>query len=191
MVIQSHAHSRNLNNVLNQNVNMTKWKGVRNICYKHCRQFMLTASEWMKHNQNTIAVINHHAIWIKFCDHSWPFCQLVKKRWPLLRGYFGSWGHSLVAVAAVERWPSLRGLNKSQCMNSPPQKSGCCREVAVSGGLSIAYLTCNGPLLPTIWTVFTQLFLSTSMACSLMSVFWIIRKQKIRELYDDNLNRHG
>ena len=113
---------------------MTKWKGVRNICYKHCRQFMLTASEWMKHNQNTIAVINHRAIWIKFCDHSWPFCQLVKKNWPLSRGYFGSWGHSLVAVAAVERWPLLRGLNKSQCMNNPPQKSGRCREVAVVEG---------------------------------------------------------
>ena len=153
--------------------------------------FMLTASEWMKHNQNTIAVINHRAIWIKFCNHFWLFCQLVKKNWPLLRGYFGSWGHSLVAVATVERWPLLRGLNKSQCMNSPPQKSSHCRDVAVSRGLTIAYLTCNGPLLPTIWTVFTQLFLSTSMACSHMSVFWIIRKQKIKELYDDNLNRHG
>ena len=119
------------------------------------------------------------------------FVSWWKKNWPLLRGYFGSWGHSLVAVATVERWPSLRGLNKSQCMNSPPQKSGHCRDVAVSRGLTIAYLTCNGPLLPTIWTVFTQLFLSTSMACSHMSVFWIIRKQKIKELYDDNLNRHG
>ena len=39
-----------------------------------------------------------------------------------------------MAVAAVERWPSLRGLNKSQCMNSPPQKSGRCREVAIVEG---------------------------------------------------------
>ena len=95
------------------------------------------------------------------------------------------------SVAIVERWPSLRGLNESQCMNCQPQNSGRCREVADSRGSTIAYLTCNGPLLPTIWTVFTQLFLSTSMACSHMSVFWIIRKQKIKELYDDNLNRHG
>ena len=78
------------------------------------------------------------------------FLSVGEKNWPLLRGYFGSWGHSLVAVAAVKRWPSLRVLNKSQCMNSPPQKSRRCREVAVSGGLSIAYLTCIGPLLPTI-----------------------------------------
>ena len=173
----------------------------------------------MEHNQNTIALINHQrAIWIKFCDHSWLFCQLLKKSGCcLLRVYFGSWGHSLAAiaiidrwpycwgvstranvwtfrpkkVAIVERWPLLRGLNESQCMNCPPQNSGRCREVANSRGSTIAYLTCNGPLLPTIWTVFTQLFLSTSMACSHMSVFWIIRKQKIKELYNDNLNRHG
>ena len=30
------------------------------------------------------------------------------------RGYFGSWGHVLVAVAVVERWPLQRGLSKSQ-----------------------------------------------------------------------------
>ena len=27
-----------------------------------------------------------------------------RKKWPLLRGYFGSWGHALVAVAVVERF---------------------------------------------------------------------------------------
>ena len=37
-------------------------------------------------------------------------------------------------VAVVERWPSLRGLNESQCMNFPPQKSGHCREVAIVEG---------------------------------------------------------
>ena len=41
----------------------------------------------------------------------------VVERWPLWRGYFGSWGHALVAVAVVERWPLWRG--------------GRCREVAV------------------------------------------------------------
>ena len=109
IVIQSHAHTRNLSNVLNQNVNMTKWKGVRNICYKHCRQFMLTASEWMKHNQNTIAVINHRAIWIKFCDHSWLFCQLVKKK-----------------LAVVERLFWQLGTQFSGCCH--------CREVAIIEG---------------------------------------------------------
>ena len=39
-----------------------------------------------------------------------------------------------MAVAVVERWLWLRGLNKSQCMNCPPQKSGHCREVAVVEG---------------------------------------------------------
>ena len=28
----------------------------------------------------------------------------VGKHWPLSRGYFGSWGHILVAVAVVERF---------------------------------------------------------------------------------------
>ena len=55
-----------------------------------------------------------------------------------------------MAVAIVEWWPLLRGLNKSQCMNCPLKKSGCCREVTVNGSSTTVYLTCNGPLLPTI-----------------------------------------
>ena len=44
-------------------------------------------------------------------------------------------GHALVAVAVAERWPLSRGSNKSQCMDCPPvQKSGHCKEVAISGG---------------------------------------------------------
>ena len=31
------------------------------------------------------------------------------KNWPLSRGYFGSWGRALVAIAVVERWPLWRG----------------------------------------------------------------------------------
>ena len=38
------------------------------------------------------------------------------------RGYFGSWGHVLVAVAVVERWPLQRGLSKSQCINCPQEQ---------------------------------------------------------------------
>ena len=37
------------------------------------------------------------------------------------RGYFGSWGHVLVAVALV-RWPLQRGLSKSQCINCPQEQ---------------------------------------------------------------------
>ena len=55
----------------------------------------------MKQNQNTIAVIDHkHA-------NSWPlliFSSVAEKYWPLSRGYFGSWGHGLVAIAVVERF---------------------------------------------------------------------------------------
>ena len=64
----------------------------------------------MKHNQNTIAVINHQrAIWIKFCHHSRLSCQLVKKK-----------------VAVVEKLFWQLGT----------QFSGCCRceEVAVVEG---------------------------------------------------------
>ena len=59
---------------------------------------------------------------------SWPFLTfswVSWKNWPLSRGYFGSWRHSLVAV--VERfkqeWP-LYG----HCLVG--QKSSPCREVA-------------------------------------------------------------
>ena len=47
--------------------------------------------------------------------------------WPLSRGYFGSWGHSLVAVAVVERFKQelMYGLSTGT------KKSGRYREVAV------------------------------------------------------------
>ena len=47
-----------------------------------------------------------------------------------MRGYFGSWGRALVAVAVEERFKqeSMYGLSTGT------KKSGCCREVAVSGG---------------------------------------------------------
>ena len=48
----------------------------------------------MKHNQNTVAAIKlHRAIRIN-----------SEKNWPLLRGNYGVWGRTLVAVAVVERW---------------------------------------------------------------------------------------
>ena len=58
----------------------------------------------MEHNQNKIAGINHQrAIRIEFRDHSWLFGSRWKN-WPLSRGYFGSRGRSLGAVAIVERF---------------------------------------------------------------------------------------
>ena len=53
--------------------------------------------------------------------------------WPLLRGYFGSWGRTLVAVAVVERFKQelMYGLSAGT------KKCGRCREVAVSGGSTV------------------------------------------------------
>ena len=93
--------------------------GAQLYSYKFCRQneYNLTAAVWMEHNQNTITK-HQCVIQIKFPDHSWFFHQLLKN-WLLSRGYFGSWGPALVAIAVVERWPSQRGLNKRQCMGCP------------------------------------------------------------------------
>ena len=56
-----------------------------------------------------------------------------RKKLSLSRGYIGRWGHAIVAVAVVEP-----GLNKSQCMDCPPQqKQSRCGEVAVSGGSTV------------------------------------------------------
>ena len=46
--------------------------------------------------------------------------------WPLSRGYFGSWGRTLVAVAVVERFKEelMYGLSAGT------KKCGRCREVA-------------------------------------------------------------
>ena len=37
------------------------------------------------------------------------FSSVAEKNWPLSRGYFGSWGRALVAIAVIERWPLSRG----------------------------------------------------------------------------------
>ena len=56
----------------------------------------------MEYNQSAITAINHQrAKRINFQDHSLLSRQLLKKFWLLSRGYFGSWGHALVAVAVV------------------------------------------------------------------------------------------
>ena len=63
------------------------------------------------------------------------------KNWPLSRGYFGSWGQTLVAAAIVERWPLVRrfknemyGLSAGIKNKRPLLRDGCCEEVAVIGG---------------------------------------------------------
>ena len=55
----------------------------------------------MKQNQDKIAGIDHKRA------NLWPFLTILsvaEKHWPFSRGYFGSWGHALVAIAVVERF---------------------------------------------------------------------------------------
>ena len=58
------------------------------------------------------------------------FLQKRTVYWPLLRGYFGSWGHTLVAVAVVERFKQelMYGLSAGT------KKCGRCREVPLWRG---------------------------------------------------------
>ena len=68
----NHNHNqKDLNNVLNQNINVKKTSKVRNIRYKYRKQFLLTTAAKIDQNQSMIAVINHQrAIWYKIRDHS-------------------------------------------------------------------------------------------------------------------------
>ena len=101
---------------------------------------MLTAAyKW-----NTIK-IRISLKWIQKCnDPKTKLCQLlhqfIKKGfykkvlyWPLLRGYFGSWGRTLVAVAVVERFKQVLMYG----LSARTKKSGRCGEVAVSGGSTV------------------------------------------------------
>ena len=58
----------------------------------------------MEHNQNTMPRLVINAP----CESNFViipnFFVSRRKNWPLLRGYFGSWGHVSVAVAVVERF---------------------------------------------------------------------------------------
>ena len=55
--------------------------------------------------------------------------------WPLSRGYFGSWGRTLVAVAVVERFKQelMYGLSAGT------KQCGRCGEVAVRGGSTVFF----------------------------------------------------
>ena len=61
---------------------------------------------------NDFALQSHHFIFI----YSWTSLQ----RPP--------WGQEKVAI--VERWPLLRGWNKSECMDCPSKKNSRCRNEA-------------------------------------------------------------
>ena len=60
--------------------------------------------------------------------------------WPLSRGYFGSWGRTLVAVAVVERFKQelMYGLSTGTKKKVAVIERWRCGEVAVSGGSSVS-----------------------------------------------------
>ena len=64
-----------------------------------------------------------------------------RKHWPLFSGYFGSWGHALVAVAVVETFKqeSLYRLSLET------ENSDHCREMADFGGLTLASASTRCP----------------------------------------------
>ena len=77
------------------------------------------------------------------------YCFFISsgKNWPLSRGYFGSWGQTLVAAAVVEKWPLVRrfnyefmyGLSAGTKNKRPLLRDGYCGEVTVSGGSTVQF----------------------------------------------------
>ena len=75
------------------------------------------------------------------------YCFFIssRKNWPLSKGYFGSWGQTL--VAAAERWPLVRrfkyefmyGLSAGTKNKRPLLRDGYCGEVTVSGGSTVQF----------------------------------------------------
>ena len=60
------------------------------------------------------------------------FFSSRRKNWPFFTGYFGSWGHALVAAAVVETFKQ-ESLNR---LSLETENSDRCREVADFGGLT-------------------------------------------------------
>ena len=66
------------------------------------------SSEWIEHDQNTTARRD-------YTPYGPNFITILEflKNWPVLGGYFGSWGHALVTVAIVEwlKQESMYGMS--------------------------------------------------------------------------------
>ena len=92
------TYTQNLTYVLNQNVNMAKLARI-------ARKLML---QLQQHKWNTIKILlKRLTINAPYGSNSVTILDFFISRlktWPLSRGYFGSWGHALVAVAVVERF---------------------------------------------------------------------------------------
>ena len=105
-------YTKNLKNVLNQNVNVTK--RARFVTFAiHVsvvdNLWLLQHYKWNTIKIRLLRLVIHAPYGSNLMTNLDVFISRWKN-WPLSRGYFGSWGHALVA----------RGLNKSQCMDCPP-----------------------------------------------------------------------
>ena len=92
----------------------------------------------MEQNQKAIATINHQRA-IKFREHSVDLSISCWNNWPLSRGYFGSWGHNLVAELPLQRGGRLKQESRYRGLSGRTNKSGRCREEAVRGGSTALY----------------------------------------------------
>ena len=88
----------------------------------------------MEYNQNRIAAINHQRAYRSSSMIILDFFISRRKNWLLFTGYFGSWGHALVAVAVVETFKQ----ESSYRLSLETENSDRCREMADFGGLTLA-----------------------------------------------------
>ena len=86
-------------------------------CLQLSSSSLSSSSLWSDPWILNVQLLQQYIITIAAIDHkranSWPFLtfsSVAWKNWPLSRGYFGSWGHALVSVAVVERWPLWTGF---------------------------------------------------------------------------------
>ena len=79
----------------------------------------------MEYNQNRIAAINHQRAYRSSSMIILDFFISRRKNWLLFTGYFGSWGHALVAVAVVETFKQ----ESSYRLSLETENSDRCREI--------------------------------------------------------------
>ena len=121
-------YTKHLNNALHQNANITKRARyaifalsiVDDSCslqhyFINGTQSKYACSDWS---------LTRHTDQI-----SWPLLTFISrwKNWPLSRGYFGSWGHALVAVAERVKQESMYGLSAGT------KGSSLCKEAGGGG----------------------------------------------------------
>ena len=112
-------NAKKLNNVWNQNVNVTKRASFTTF------SISMADDLWLQqmYRWNTIKIwFPRLIINVLHGSNFMTILYFFIGRWknlPLSRGYFGRWGH------ANNWWPLLlqRGFNKSKCMDCPPRQN--------------------------------------------------------------------